>query len=80
MERPTTPIKSRRSNLSFLFFGLLGGVIVLSGLTKDGPYLADYHGQPYIQYPVLLILLGGIMVVLSAFLWWRYVKRGQHNE
>lgn len=75
-----TPMKPRSSNLSFLFFGLLGGLIVSTGLTKDGPYLADYHGQPYIQYPALLILLGGIMVALSLFLWWRNPKRGQRNE
>lgn len=61
----------RISNWNFVPFSLIGFAVILCGLKADGPYLAHYHGHPYIQYPGLLVVAGTVMLVTNIVWWWR---------
>lgn len=61
----------RFSSWNFVPFGLIGLAVILYGLMADGPYLAHYHGQPYMQYPGLVIGVGTVMLVTNLVWWWR---------
>lgn len=62
------------SVVNYLVFGLIGLTILLYGLIADGPYVASYHGQPYVQYPGLLIGVGTVMLVANL-IWWLRNRR-----